>query len=135
MALPQKKSWRVRAAILIAATYALCVLAPPMAYAFTSGPRTIHCLENQHGIADQKKTPATHAHADGAAHQHHGDPVDQQDGKAYDGSCCGLFCMAGLAHDPATTMSRPDIDRSIVEARNDGLGSRAPDSLIRPPIA
>jgi hypothetical protein len=65
-----KKPARARATIMVAALYALCVLAPNVALAFANAKGALHCLTEpsnlSHVHAAQKAE--THAHADGSSH-------------------------------------------------------------------
>src|SRR5215831_16285906 len=62
------KTFRVKAAIVLAALYALCILAPAAAFAFSANPHVAHCLTEGHvGVHDHGKV---HVHADGTAHHH-----------------------------------------------------------------
>src|SRR5262245_63669812 len=84
------RTFRVKAAIVLAALYALCILAPAAAFAFSDNPAVAHCLTEGHvgvhdhggkvhvpadGTAHQQDADGTahQHHADGTAHQHHDD--------------------------------------------------------------
>jgi hypothetical protein len=65
------RTFRIKAAIALAAVYAFCVLSPAAALAFVDGPTAVHCLADQHGIAaPHHQDAAMHVHADGTTHQH-----------------------------------------------------------------
>src|SRR5215475_8725251 len=82
------KTFRVKAALVLAALYTLCILAPAAAFAFSTNPHVAHCLTEGHvGIHDHGKA---HVHADGTAHHHDHDgaaPPDD-DEKSRVASCC-----------------------------------------------
>jgi len=84
------KTVRVKAAIVLAALYTLCILAPSAAFAFSASPGVAHCLTEGHvGIHDHGKA---HVHADGTAHHHDHDgaaPPDD-DEKSNVARCCRL---------------------------------------------
>src|SRR5262249_44683236 len=92
------KTFRVKAATVLAALYALCVLAPAVAFALSDNPAIAHCLTEGHvGVhdhgADHEHGGKLHVHADGSPHQHHDDGAAPQpshdDGKAAMATCCG----------------------------------------------
>jgi hypothetical protein len=143
------RRWRIRAVTLIAALYAVCVIAPPVALAFTSGAVAAHCLTADHlaGVhvdaAAAKHDYATHdhakhQHADGASFEHSdasGLPVDTEKQAEHPGSCCGLFCFAAVTSEPFPAIGRPVVAAQVVPITDEGLTSRGPDRLIRPPIS
>jgi hypothetical protein len=59
------RHWRKRAGLLVAQAYLLCVIAPPVALAFTDGKAAAHCLGDDHHVM-----AAVHVHADGTKHVH-----------------------------------------------------------------
>src|SRR5438034_10900509 len=85
------KTFRAKAAIVVAVLYALCILAPAVAFALSDNPAIAHCLTEGHvGVHDHgakhEHGGELHVHADGTAHQHHDDGAVPQpsrdDGKA-----------------------------------------------------
>jgi len=133
------KIFRTRAAILIALTYAVCVLAPSAALAVAASPASLHCLDELNEMsAPSQHEGLSHAHADGTVHHHDQSGVPDHhsntDGKANDGSCCGLFGVAALAHDAGLTFGVSALASQTVSAAADGLDGRAPAPLHRPPI-
>src|SRR5215470_14624727 len=103
------KTLRVKAAIVLAALYTLCILAPAVAFAFSDNPAVAHCLTEGHvGVHDHgakhEHGGKLQVHADGIAHQHHDDGVAPQpsgnDGKAAIASCCGLFSVVAIPGEP-----------------------------------
>ncbi len=139
------KNLRKRAAIAIAVAYAFCVLAPAGALAAVSNPTVFHCIGEMSAKASSAaQHGAAHTHDDGGEH-HHGQVDHDQSGAAdhhsgaggnpHDGTCCGLFCVAAIAHDPGLTFGvATPASPSVVAAAN-GLTGRAPGPLHRPPIA
>jgi hypothetical protein len=139
MLLVYKKTFRIKAAIAATLLYAICVLAPSAALAFS--PQAAHCLtETQsaahvHGDAAQA---APHIHDDGAGDAH-ADSADAQnpshtEDKARSNNCCGLFCVSALASEPAAALlasPTPALDGPTLTFRLDG---REPSRIHRPPI-
>ena len=134
------KNLRRRAAILIAVAYAFCVLAPSAALAVVSNPTVFHCISE----LSAKSAPAAHVHADGGTHRHdqgghdHGAAPDHQSddgGKGHAGTCCGLFCVSAIAHDPGLTFGITTPTSAAVATAANHLAGRAPCPLHRPPIA
>ena len=135
-----RKRFRIKAAILIAVAYAVCVLAPATALAFADSPSAFHCLSDLHGVtAEHDHAAPTHVHADGTAPQHtdHGTRHQHSDadGKGHIGNCCGLFCMTALAHEPGVILAAPMFATPTQPSPVTGLAGRGPDRIIRPPIA
>lgn len=128
------KNFRSRAAMFVAVAYAFCVLAPTTAVAFADSPTAFHCLAevSEMGMPSGHEDVAQ-AHANGAVH-HDGvaDNRTDADGKTH--SCCGLFCVSAIAHNPELTfgMSAPASPASPAVANE--LAGRAPSPLHRPPI-
>ena len=139
------KNLRRRAAILIAVAYAFCVLAPSATLAVVDIPTVFHCISE----LSAKSAPAEHVHADGVTHRHdqgghdhgthdHGAAPDHQSddsGKGHAGTCCGLFCVSAIAHDPGLTLGVTTPASSAVATVANHLAGRAPGPLQRPPIA
>jgi hypothetical protein len=114
------KRARIRAALCAATVYALCVLAPNVALAFTNAKGALHCLTEpsnlSHVHAAQKAE--THAHADGSSHVHaaaNGAAASHDDGNSDHGkpgkvketNCCGLFCVTAIAHEGVAVLPAP----------------------------
>jgi len=142
------RSFRVKAAIALAALYALCILAPAAAFALSSSPAMAHCLTEDHVapvVHDHGKAHAhdpggmTHQHADGSMHQHHDDGATQKhpgtDGKTPVPSCCGLFSVVAIADEPGVVLGSSGHASRLVPALRDALTGRGPDRINRPPIA
>ena len=132
---------RFKAALALAALYAFCVIAPHAALALTEA--AAHCLTEPHGASHVHQPPAkvqarVHVHADGMAHTHHDSAPQQQDstdGRDHGGTCCGLFCVTALTHEPAPTLSAPLAARLIGPGHQYELPGRGPERINRPPIA
>jgi hypothetical protein len=136
---------RWKAALTLAALYALCVLMAPVAFAFSGAPA--HCLTDAgpaHVHQRMAEPAEVHAHGAGhshgstaAAHEHLGEsaPDDHAhgDGKA-GGNCCGLFCITGLAQERPDFLTTPVVNAQSVSTLADVLTGRGPDRINKPPI-
>jgi hypothetical protein len=149
------KSFRVRAATVVAALYALCSIAPASAFAFSNNPAVSHCLieghigvhnasTHDHGAAHDHGTAhehggAVHVHADGSAHQHHDDGTVPQhsgdDDKARVASCCGLFSVVAIAGEPSPSLGLYSLASVVLPVVGDALSGRGPERINRPPIS
>jgi hypothetical protein len=138
------KRVRVRVAVALAALYAACVLAPPVALAFVDGAVAAHCLtDDHHGVghkhaaADTHQRGATHVHADGTVHTHAGDVTTENSGgdesTSTTGACCGLFCFAA-ATGVVPEIGQPVHASSVLPALDEHLAGCGPERINRPPI-
>lgn len=138
------KRVRVRVAVALAAIYAFCVIAPPVALAFADAAVAAHCLtDDHHGVghkhaaADTQLHGATHVHADGTVHTHAGDGTTENSAAdeptSTAGSCCGLFCFAA-ATGVVPEIGRPVRASSVLPALDGHLAGRGPERINRPPI-
>jgi hypothetical protein len=138
------KTFRVKAATVLAALYALCILAPAAAFAFSDNPAVAHCLTEGHvGVHDHtgKHDHAgnVHVHADGTAHQHHDDGAAPQpsgdDGKSPMATCCGLFSVVAISGEPVPTLGFHSLASVVLPPLGEALSGRGPERINRPPIA
>ena len=90
-------AWRRRAAALVAALYAMCLLVPGAAFALSDQPVPAHCLTvaDEHGAQGDQQAMVDHH-----AHQHsgidHGQSAPGHDHGLPD-KCCGLFSVTAIA--------------------------------------
>jgi hypothetical protein len=130
------KAFRVKAAIVLAALYMLCILAPSAAFAFSASPGVAHCLTEGHvGVYDHAKV---HVHADGAAHQHEHDgfaPPSSGDEKSRVASCCSLFSVVAIPGEPGLSLGLHNPASIVLPVPADRLSGRGPERINRPPIA
>jgi hypothetical protein len=131
---------RTRTALLIALVYAFCVLAPAATLALTDSPSVFHCLPKiETSAIPAEHGSAAHMHADNTVHEHTpsnaADHHADKNGKADAGTCCGLFCISGLAHNIVVTLGPSEPASSSVQMPVKDLTGRAPHPLHRPPIA
>jgi hypothetical protein len=132
------KTVRIRAAIVLAALYALCILAPAAAFAFSDNPAVAHCLTEGHvGVHDHGGK--AHVHADGTAHQHHDDGAAPQpsgdDGKAPMATCCSLFSVVAISGEPVPSLEFYSLASVVQPPPGEALSGRGPERINRPPIA
>jgi hypothetical protein len=142
------KGFRVKAAIALAALYALCILAPSAAFAFSNNPSIAHCLIEGHTATTAHDHGTTtvhdhggkvHVHADGTAHQHHDDGSAQKHpsdgGKADVATCCGLFSVVAVASEPDLILGLSSTASILLPALREALSGRGPERINRPPIS
>ena len=137
------KTFRVKAAIVVAALYALCVLAPAVAFALSDNPAVAHCLTEGHvGVHDHGSSHEhggkLHVHADGTAHQHHDDGAAPQapadEGKGPIASCCGLFSVVAIPGEPVPSFGSDSLASVVLSVFGEALSGRGPERINRPPI-
>lgn len=118
------KRWRTRAAILLVAAYALCLVAPTAVFAFSNAPGAAHCMtDDHHGLVSSP----LHKHG-GATHHHQNNGDDEHVGK-----CCGLFCLSAVSPD-TIFVAAPQVHAAVVAMpRPDTLNGRGADRIDRPP--
>jgi len=156
------KCFRVKAAVAMAALYAVCILAPSAAFAFSNNPSIAHCLIEGHSTtavhdhgstAHDHATPAAHdhgataahdhgrvhVHADGTAHRHHDDgPTQKQandSGKTDVANCCGLFSIVAVAGEPDLILGLSGHASILLPPLREALSGRGPERINRPPIS
>jgi hypothetical protein len=137
------KTLRVKAAIVLAALYALCILAPAVAFALSDNPAVAHCLTEGHvGVHDHgskhEHGGKLHVHADGTTHQHHDDGAAPQapadDGKGPIASCCGLFSVVAIPGEPVPSFGFDSLASVVLPIFGEALSGRGPERINRPPI-
>src|SRR5262249_44869474 len=137
------KTLRVKAAIVLAALYVLCILAPAVAFALSDNPGIAHCLTEGHvGVQDTGANPEPggklHVHADGSAHQHHSDVMAPQpshdDDKAAIATCCGLFSVVAIPGEPVPSFGLDSLASVVLPIFGEALSGRGPERINRPPI-
>jgi hypothetical protein len=137
------KTFRAKAAIVLAALYALCILAPAVAFALSDNPAIAHCLTeghvriHDHG-AKHEHGGKLHVHADGTAHQHHDDGAapgpSGNDGKAAIATCCGLFSVVAIPGEPIPSFRFDSLSSVVLPVLGEALSGRSPERINRPPI-
>jgi hypothetical protein len=142
------KDFRVKASIVLAAFYALCILAPSAAFAFSHNPSAAHCLtEDGIPIAVHDHGGKVHVHADGTKHRHHdhGSAQPHDDGRTQKHSsdrpkgdtatCCSLFSVVAVAGEPGLILGLSGSASLLLPTLRDALSGRGPERINRPPIA
>ena len=131
------KAIRVKGAIVLAALYTLCILAPSAAFAFSASPGVAHCLTEGHvGIHDHGGK--VHVHADGTAHHHDHDGAAAPSGDGDNSrvaSCCSLFSVVALPGEPGPSLGLYSPGSTVLPVLADALSGRGPERINRPPIA
>src|SRR5574340_818952 len=117
------KRWRLRAAIVLAAAYAMCLLAPTAVFAFSSVPGPAHCLtDDNHGLA------LVHDHQNGSTHHDDGGRADD-----HASQCCGLFCLSAISPDVAFAAEPQGVLAALLALPPAALTGLASDRIDRPP--
>jgi hypothetical protein len=131
------KRFRAKAAIVIAALYMLCILAPSAVFALSAHPGLAHCLTEGHvGVHDHGAK--VHVHADGTAHQHDDDgavPSSGDNEKSPVATCCSLFSVAAISGDLGPSLGLYSPASIVLPVVADSLNGRGPERINRPPIA
>jgi hypothetical protein len=127
------RRYRLRAAVLLAALYAFCVLLPPAALALTHA--AAHCLTDSGAAHVHGKTAVKpHAHADGTAHAHHDQaPHEHSDASDKAQNCCGLFCISAMPHGGILDVATPLAVCSHIVTAVHALDGSEPGRLRKPP--
>jgi hypothetical protein len=155
---------RTKAALVLAAMYAFCALAPSLAFAFFDNPAVPFCL------IDSYLSPglygAAHAHDDGDA-RHHADHAASHEDATADAhammhehavmhdhamadeqsapqrhpdhggdptDCCGLFPMVGLFGEVRIAFGPSNLVSIPLPALTGALHGRGAERINRPPI-
>jgi hypothetical protein len=127
---------RLKAAVFLAALYALTVLVPHVALAFAGPGGYVHCLTHEKSVHSHSAL-ADHEHAaDGSTHSHAGnEPLpDSEESQGPAASCCGLFSATALTSEPRVVLAAPPIASRIVPFPSNGVDGQGPGRIIRPPI-
>jgi hypothetical protein len=132
---------RFRAALALAALYALCVLVPHAALAL--GGALGHCLTDVSPAHVHQPAATTHVHADGTVHTHAkhaehepaGDTAKHEHGDHKPtANCCGVFCLSAMAQDVPMKLGPDHVGATLVADIPETLSGRAPGRINRPPI-
>lgn len=126
---------RLNAAVFLAALYALTVLAPHAALAFSGPGGYVHCLTQEKSVHDHSAMSG-HQHADGSVHSHAGKAKvpNSEDSQGPAAACCGLFAATALTSEPRVVLPAPPIASRIVPFPSNGVDGQGPGRIIRPPI-
>lgn len=140
---------RVKAARILVALYAFCLVAPislafadsALAHCLTS-PAQVQHAGHVHGEAAHVHQGMTHADHDrqapantesaDAMHDHAG--MTDSGGKSTAPPCCGVMCISALPASMFELTPRTMTHASVVASSDAGISGEAPDLLYRPPI-
>lgn len=122
--------WRERAAAVMVALYALCLVSPTAAFAFSNDLTPAHCLslaDNHPGTAEMAVADS-HAYQDGINHH------KSSDSKSSPGDCCGLFCLTAIAP-PAFSVAETQVVQvsAVALPAAESLFGRSAGRIDRPP--
>jgi hypothetical protein len=132
-------TFRRKAATVLVALYAFCVLAPHAAMALTHGGNAAHCLTEAANAPHQHSANTSHVHDDGMMHEHgqrqsakpqnsDSDPADAP------AACCGLFFMTALVAESYPVAVHETPAGKIAAVAQDSRADHPPGCLHRPPI-
>lgn len=150
---------RVKAARILVALYAFCLVAPvgfafadsaladsALAHCLTS-PAQVQHVGHAHGEAAHVHQGMTHAGHDHqapvtieSAGAESADAMNDHGGMTHSGgkstapACCGVMCVSALPASLFELTPRAVIHASVVASSDAGISGEAPDLLYRPPI-
>jgi len=133
--------WRERAAAVLVALYALCLVTPAAAFAFSESPATALCLsptDDHQSIGESRlgesALAGSHIHQDGMDHHKSSPDKSNFGGDDHPGNCCGLFCVTAIAP-PAlgVTELHPMQASAVVLPAAESLFGRNSIRIDRPP--
>ena len=124
---------RNRAASLLVALYALCLVIPTAVMALDVSPAAAHCLtDNSHGQSNHHASHGTgesHHGSDGSSH--HSDGGDHE--KSQTGKCCGLFCVSSMVTDIDFVACQHPPALHVASLFVESLSGQDSDRIDRPP--
>ena len=133
--------WRERAAAILVALYALCLVAPAAAFAFSESPATAvylsltddHRSMGESGLGESG-LGESHVHQDGMDHHKSSPDKSNFGGDDHPGNCCGLFCITAIVP-PAlgVTALHPMQASAVVLPVAESLFGRSSNRIDRPP--
>lgn len=130
--------WRERAAAIVVALYALCLVAPTAAFAFSDDLMPAHCLSlaDDHPGAAELAVAESHTYQDGINHHKSSDSKSSPGDADHPGNCCGLFCLTAIAP-PAFSIAETRVVQVSVVAlpAAESLFGRSASRIDRPPRA
>jgi len=131
------KTCRAKAGTVLAVLYALCILAPSVAFAFSDNPAVAHCLTEGH-VGPHDHGGKVHVHSDGIAHQHGHDgavPPSGDNEKSRVAACCSLFSVVAISGGSSLNLGLYSPASIVPPILADALSGRGPERINRPPIA
>ena len=128
--------WRKRAAAILVALYALCLVAPAAAFAFNESSATALYLSltDDHRSMGESGLGESHVHQDGMDHHKSSPDKSNFGGDDHPGNCCGLFCITAIVP-PAlgVTALHPMQASAVVLPVAESLFGRSSNRIDRPP--
>jgi hypothetical protein len=138
---------RIKAARILVALYAFCLVAPvslafadsALAHCLTSPTQVKHvghahgeAAHVHQGMADHDHQASANAESADTMHDHAG--MTDSGGKSTAPACCGVMCVSALPASMFELTPRTMIHASVVASSDAGISGEAPDLLYRPPI-
>lgn len=122
------RRFQTRLAAFVAVVYALCVLAPSVALAFSDGKVAAHCLtgEHVHSVTSHEHSGVDHHRESSASHDGAGAADEAR-------SCCGPFCVVALPSTVYIQIEQP-AQSVIPETIAKRLVGREAGLHFKPPI-
>ncbi len=129
-------------AVLTAALYGLCVVAPSVSFAFGDGSQAAHCLTDNHGLSvisvqtDQDhRSTQLHQHQTFDSQAADESPNTHPDEHPINGQCCGLFCLSALPTLGIVVLAPPMLHSALNMTLPDVVRGQISLSFLRPPIS
>src|SRR5687768_7827744 len=119
---------RIRVAMGFIALYAVCVLAPTAALAFSGAS----CL-TEHELTQAHSHAGDGAHQHGDEHNHAGAAGTPADDDSASGKCCGMIFCSALAPELASALAPAVLSGRTAFAAMQDFSGVPPYKLIRPP--
>ena len=139
--------FRVKAARVLVALYAICLVVPVAGFVLADSALA-HCLTSsapvQHVSEAVHDHHAMHAGMTHAGDDHHASAgtaaaTDDHAGTDHTGGkstppCCGVMCVSAIPASPFELSPRAVAHAAVLAVSDAGISGEAPDSLYRPPI-
>ena len=122
------RALRIRMAMGFIALYAVCILAPTAALAFSGSS----CLP-EHDLAQAHSHAGDGAHEHGDEHNHAGTVDTPADDGSASSKCCGMIFCSALAPELASSLAPAVLSGRTALATMQDFTGLTPDKLIRPP--
>ena len=118
------------------ALYALCLLAPVTAFAFSDSSATAVYLSqtDDHRSMSESGLGESHVHQDGTGHHKSSPDKSNFGGDDHPGNCCGLFCVTAIVP-PAFGVTALHLMQAsaVVLPVAESLFGRSSNRIDRPP--
>ncbi len=134
--------FRVKAARVLVALYAICLVVPVAGFVLADSALA-HCLTPSAPVQHVSEAVHDH-HAMHAGDDHHASAgtaaaTDDHAGTDHTGGkstppCCGVMCVSAIPASPFELSPRAVAHAAVLAVSDAGISGEAPDSLYRPPI-